>query len=108
MLRDGNYPASGLQMALQEGAVCTLEDSKVEQTWFTELRSSHSFAIKDLDPVLLAVLPWHLYSTSCLLTSKNRIRVLERLRVFSSSTSREYIGCEDDEQNVFSHNIILG
>lgn len=56
---------------------------------------------------LLAVLPWHLYSTSCLLTAKNRIKVLAKLRVFSHSISQEYIGCEDDEQNAFSHNILL-
>lgn len=41
------------------------------------------------------------YPTSCLLTSKNRLRVLAKLKVFSHSVSKDYTGCEDDEQNVF-------
>ena len=63
--------------------------------------------LRTLTLFLLAVLPWHLYSTSCLLTSKNRFNVLAKLRVFSHPLSKDYIGCEDDEQNVFFPNILL-
>lgn len=63
--------------------------------------------LRTLTLFLLAVLPWYLYSTSCLLTSKNRFKVLAKLRVFSHPLSKDYIGCEDDEQNVFFPNILL-